>query len=79
MRELEDDPGPGCAHGWGYVEGENVPDVIGLGAPVNLNGEILALVVSGPVHPMKGEIEPHGWARVEACRRRDPGKDRGAR
>ncbi len=68
LRALEDDLSVGSARGWQYVEGENVPHVISIAAPVNLNGEIYALSVTGPIHRMKDELDRHGRALLEACR-----------
>lgn len=67
-RGLEDDLRMGSARGWQYVEGENVPDVVAIAAPVELNGEVYALVVTGPIHRMKDNLDLHGLALVEACR-----------
>ena len=56
----------GSARGWQYVEGENVPDVSAIATPVNLNGEVYALVVTGPIHRMKSELDRHIRALLEA-------------
>ncbi len=69
LRELEDDLSAGSARGWQYVEGENVPDVIAIATPVDLNGEVYALVCTGPIHRMKDELDQHGRALLEARRR----------
>ena len=64
---LEDDLRTGMARGWQYVEGENVPDVAAVAAPVALNGEVYALVVTGPIHRMKELVDAHVQALIEAC------------
>jgi IclR family transcriptional regulator, acetate operon repressor len=64
---LEDDLRDGLSRGWQYVEGENVPDVVAIASPVNLNGEVYALVVTGPIHRMKERVETHAQALIEAC------------
>jgi hypothetical protein len=66
VRALEDDLRAGCARGWQYVEGENVPDVSAIATPVNLNGEVYALVVTGPIHRMKSELDRHVRVLLEA-------------
>lgn len=72
--ELEKDLLAGTARGWQFTEGENVPDVIAIAAPVLLNGEVHALVVTGPTHRMKAELERHGQALVESCRLLESGR-----
>ena len=67
-RELEADLRYGSALGWHYVESENVPDVIAIAAPVNLSGEIHALVVAGPLPRMKESVDRHVLALIEAVR-----------
>jgi len=68
---LEEELRAGVVRGWQYAEGENVPDVIVLAAPVERNGEVYALVVTGPIHRMKREVGRHAKALLEACRRLD--------
>lgn len=73
-QELEKDLLAGTARGWQFTEGENVPDVIAIAAPVQLNGEAHALVVTGPIHRMKAELDRHGRTLVEACRLLESGR-----
>jgi IclR family acetate operon transcriptional repressor len=73
-QELEKDLVAGAARGWQFTEGENVPDVIAIAAPVRLNGEVHAMVVTGPTHRMKPEVERHGRSLVEACRLLESGR-----
>jgi IclR family acetate operon transcriptional repressor len=72
---LEDDLRAGMARGWQYVEGENVPDVVAIAAPVALNGEVYALVVTGPIHRMKDRVDAHVQALIEACRDLEIGRN----
>jgi DNA-binding IclR family transcriptional regulator len=72
--ELEKDLLAGAARGWQFTEGENVADVIAIAAPVRLNGEFHALVVTGPIHRMKAELERHGQSLVETCRLLESGR-----
>jgi IclR family acetate operon transcriptional repressor len=65
---LEDDLRTGLARGWQYVESENVADVVAVAAPAKLDGEVYAIVVTGPIHRMKEKLELHCLALVEACR-----------
>jgi hypothetical protein len=48
------------------VEGENVPDVSAIATPVDLNGEVYALVVTRPIHRMKNELDRHVRALLGA-------------
>jgi DNA-binding IclR family transcriptional regulator len=66
VRALEDDLRAGSVRGWQHVEGENVPDVSAIATPVDLNGEVYALVVTGPIHRMKSELDRHVQALLEA-------------
>lgn len=66
--DLEEDIRAGLARGWQYNRGENIADVIAVGSPVAINGEVLAMIVTGPIHRMKSEVELHAKALVEACR-----------
>ncbi len=68
IRALEDDLRTGLARGWQYVDGENVPDVIAIAAPVDLNGEIYALVIAGPIPRMKDRLDQASIALIEAAR-----------
>jgi DNA-binding IclR family transcriptional regulator len=68
IRELEKDLLRGSARGWQQVEGENVSDVVAIAAPVVLNGETYALVVTGPIHRMKKNLDQHGKVMIVACR-----------
>ncbi|MGA8828559.1 MAG: IclR family transcriptional regulator [Syntrophobacteraceae bacterium] len=68
IRALEHDLHTGLARGWQYVEGENVPDVIAIAAPVDLNGEIYALVIAGSIPRMKDRLDEAGIALIGAAR-----------
>jgi DNA-binding IclR family transcriptional regulator len=74
VQALEEDLRAGAARGWQYVEGENVPDVIAIAVPVNLNGEVYALVVTGPMHRMRDDVDRHVPALVEARIQLESGK-----
>lgn len=76
---LETELRAGIARGWQFVDSENTPDVIALGAPVNLNGDIQALVVTGPRGRMKGDVNRYGRSLVDACRRLDTGSPEASR
>ncbi len=68
IQELEKDLLGGLARGWQQVEGEHVPDVVAIAAPVVINTETHALVVAGPVQRMKDNIDRCTKALVEASR-----------
>ena len=68
IEELEKNLLRGLARGWQQVEGENVPDVIAIAAPVVINAETYALVVTGPLHRMKVNVDKHSKALLEASR-----------
>jgi IclR family acetate operon transcriptional repressor len=67
VKDLEEDIRAGLARGWQYNRGENIEDVIAIGAPVDINGEVHAMIVTGPIHRMISEVERHAEALVEAC------------
>ena len=65
---LEKDVAAGQARGWYATRGENVADVHAIAAPVELAGQVHAVVVAGPAPRMEAALAAQVKRLLKACR-----------
>lgn len=56
---LEADLEQGRARGWYVTRGESVADLMAVGVPVAVNGEIYSVALAGPMQRMEGALKRH--------------------
>jgi IclR family acetate operon transcriptional repressor len=76
IRDIEE----GTGRGWFASRGENVDDVMGIAAFVNIGGDTFTVTVAGPIHRMDPKVEKHAKRLVATCKaiaRGDPASEAG--
>ena len=64
IRDIEE----GTGRGWFASRGENVDDVMGIAAFVNIGGDTFTVTVAGPIHRMDPKVEKHAKRLVATCK-----------
>jgi len=57
----------GRQRGWCNIEGENIPDLMAIAAPVKINEEIYVIVIGGPIQRFKPLVNEHAKKLLTVC------------
>jgi len=57
----------GRERGWCDIEGENIPDLMAIAAPVTINDETFVIVIGGPIQRFKPRMNEHASKLLAVC------------
>lgn len=57
----------GRKRGWHHIEGENIPHLMSIAAPVRIGDETYAIAIGGPIQRFKPLLQEHAKKLLQAC------------